>query len=313
MIIQYASDLHLEFVKNRDYMRRQPLLPKGDVLVLAGDIVGNFDIYNNGMRDLMDFCTDNFEATYWVPGNHEYYGFDIATQCGVINEAIRSNVFLVNNIAIERADVRFVFSTMWTAISEEQSWLVAKRLSDYHAIKYGDKLLTVEDYNALHRYCLAFIKGALAVPFDGATVVVTHHVPTYMHYPEQYRGDGLNEAFAVELHDYIYGLGMDEGGGMRYERGGMSDELGGMRYEGGGMSDEGGGMRYERGGMSDEGGGMSDYVRGEKIFCPYWIYGHHHKNVAAFEIGKTKMLTNQLGYVSYGEQKLFNREATVEL
>jgi len=265
-------------VKNRDYMRRRPLLPMGDVLVLAGDIVLLNEMDKH--RDFFDFCADNFESTYWVPGNHEYYGFDIATQCEVINEAIRSNVFLVNNIAIERADVRFVFSTMWSAISAEQQWLVAKRLSDFYTIKFGDKLLTVEDYNALHRYCLAFIKGALAVPFDGATVVVTHHVPTYMHYPEEYRGDGLNEAFAVELHDYIYGLGMDEEGGEK---------------------------------MGDMEGEKVDCVGGQKIFCPYWIYGHHHKNVPAFEIGKTKMLTNQLGYVNYGEQKLFNREATIEL
>jgi hypothetical protein len=34
-------------------------------------------------------------------------------------------------------------------------------------------------------------------------VVVSHHVPTYLNYPEQYRGSILSDAFAVELFPLI--------------------------------------------------------------------------------------------------------------
>jgi hypothetical protein len=34
-------------------------------------------------------------------------------------------------------------------------------------------------------------------------VIVTHHAPTFMNYPEKYMGDSLNEAFAVEMYEEV--------------------------------------------------------------------------------------------------------------
>lgn len=45
----------------------------------------------------------------------------------------------------------------------------------------------------------------------------------------------------------------------------------------------------------------------------YWIYGHHHRNVPAFSIEKTEVLTNQLGYVHLGEDVGFERDKIIAL
>ena len=81
-----------------------------------------------------------------------------------------------------------------------------------------------------------------------------YHVPTFVHYPEEYKGDVLNEAFAIELHDFIEPSGIE-----------------------------------------------------------YWLFGHHHQNIADFKIGSTKMITNQLGYVKYNEYAGFDVGKTIEI
>lgn len=51
-----------------------------------------------------------------------------------------------------------------------------------------------------------------------------------------------------------------------------------------------------------------------KRCCPnYWIYGHHHSNIAPFQMGDTTLVTNQLGYVRMGEHLQFSFDAIIEL
>jgi predicted phosphohydrolase len=107
MTIQYASDLHLEMTDNKYFLQDEPLQPVGDLLLLAGDIapfrfIKEYDWF-------FDYISNNFKTTYWIPGNHEYYHYDLASKCGSFNEAIRDNIFLVNDYAVTVENARMIF------------------------------------------------------------------------------------------------------------------------------------------------------------------------------------------------------------
>jgi predicted phosphohydrolase len=201
MIIQYASDLHLEFSENQRYLKSNPLQPNGDVLILAGDIVPFAALDQHDA--FFDYLSDHFKTTYWIPGNHEYYQFDLQQKCGTINEAIRSNVHLVNNIAIKQEGVQFIFSTLWSKISASNQEQLQRSITDFQAIRYNTDRFNVAQFNEQHNACLAFITQELQRETVEKRVVVTHHVPTLMNYPEKYKTTPASEAFAVELVDLI--------------------------------------------------------------------------------------------------------------
>ena len=100
MKIQYASDLHLEFPYKTRFLRNSPIIPVGDILVLAGDI-GMFDDDTLSSHSFWDWAADNFRETLVIPGNHEFYkSGDVGTiKNGCIVE-IRPNVKCYYNAVV---------------------------------------------------------------------------------------------------------------------------------------------------------------------------------------------------------------------
>ena len=201
MIIQYCSDLHLEFPENKRYLKENPIHPKGDILLLAGDIV-LFKLMDR-FNDFWDYLSENFQYTYWIPGNHEYYYSNISERSGTFCEKIRENVFLISNSYAIHGDTKFVFTTLWSKISDRNRFYIQQRLSDFYVIQKDKMPLTPNDYNQLHNECLSFLEEELCKNDCKKIVIVTHHVPTMQYYPERYKGDILNEAFVAELDDLI--------------------------------------------------------------------------------------------------------------
>lgn len=201
MKVQYCSDLHLEFPENREFIKQNPLIPVGEILLLAGDILP-FALIDKPC-DFFNYVSDNFEQVYWIPGNHEYYQYDIKDVSYPLNEKIRENLFLVDNQSVKIKDVNFIFSTLWSHISDQNRWKIQQSISDFFVIKNNGCNLTALEFNELHKKCLTFIETSLSEHHGEKNVVVTHHVPTLMNYPKQYKSSPINEAFAVELFELI--------------------------------------------------------------------------------------------------------------
>jgi len=201
MILQYCSDLHLEFLENETYIKANPIQPIGDILILAGDITLFTRI--DRQKDFFNYISDHFKETYWIPGNHEYYQSDISNRSGSFKEKIRNNVSLVNNITINVGTHQLLFSTLWSSISLLNGWRIERGLNDFYQISYNGKRLQVPDYNDFHKACIEFLRPALEEETKGKKVVITHHVPTFKNYPPEYKSDFLNEAFATLLDDLI--------------------------------------------------------------------------------------------------------------
>jgi predicted phosphohydrolase len=207
LTFQYCSDLHLEFDLNRKNIAKYPMAVKGDILLLAGDIVP-FKLLDQH-QDFFDFAAHNYTATYWIPGNHEYYGGDISNRSGVLHEAIRDNVFLVNNTTVTIEDVDLICSTLWSAIDPVHEWEITRAMSDFHVIKNNGEKLTIAEYNLMHRQCRKYVEDAIANSKSRHKMVMTHHIPTLLNYPAKFVNSPLYQAFAIELHDLIRNSGID--------------------------------------------------------------------------------------------------------
>ena len=208
MKIQYASDLHLEFPQNAHFLVENPIVKKADILVLAGDIV-SFDCVKD-VAWFFDYLSKNFKQTYWVPGNHEYYHYsNINNYVGSFNVAIRENVRLVNNITIKHEDVNLIFSTLWTKVQDKNMSYIKHGMNDYRLIRDNGEILHPRKTNQLFDENFAFITSELKRLKDEKTVVVTHHIPTLIDYPDQFKGDKLSEGFVTELSEVIEELNPD--------------------------------------------------------------------------------------------------------
>ena len=205
MKIQICSDLHLEFSKNREWLKHNPLVPKSEILIIAGDTYYLERDYSK--LDFINKVSKDFKHVYLIPGNHEYYGgYDIATALLSRQIDIKKNVHMVNNMSVEIDEVNLIFSTLWSKI-ENNANEIKRGMNDFRLIKFDKESFTISHYNTIHNKAFNFISNEIKK--EGKKVVVTHHLPSNYCNIDEFKGSMLNEAFCVEKTDFILNSEID--------------------------------------------------------------------------------------------------------
>ena len=199
MKIQYASDLHLEFRANREWLRENPLEVTGDILLLAGDII-TFTTNPIIDENFWLWCSNNYKKVLVVPGNHEYYRAKLFNLGEDIQWNVMPNVGYYDNKVIRIEDTDFILSTLWSHISSRNGYAIGQSMNDFYEIEYKGKLLTNKDYNMLHEKSVRFIEKAVKESTAQHIVVVTHHSPSLLTIATEHLTSPLWSAFATDLH-----------------------------------------------------------------------------------------------------------------
>lgn len=192
--VQVVADLHADHWRATGF---DPLadapLEDLDALILAGDIankgVTQWPIVLEALSKRMD------PARIWlIPGNHDYYGGRIDREDKLAEAAGRYGAHLAQKSELIFGQTRFLCCTLWTNMRlggqdvGSNMRRAELRMNDYRTIR-----IEGEGYRRLHPLATIklhtdhrmWLEAELAKPFEGETVVVTHHAPASEALPEK--------------------------------------------------------------------------------------------------------------------------------
>lgn len=239
MKIQLLSDLHLEV---HPAWVPTPA-PGADVLVLAGDIGSYQpgSLLTDSDFALARFSPKHGWPTpvFFVPGNHEYDALDFDVAHARLRETCErlGITWLEREVILwpgQNPAVRFIGTTLWTdfdALSPTTSstspppkaptgvaapslftqQLKARdkafRAANYYLKKTGSTRhgmpMLAEAVREQALVCQDWLVHALATPFDGSTVVVTHFAPSLMSADPRYGNAPGTAGFCNALDDLL--------------------------------------------------------------------------------------------------------------
>jgi hypothetical protein len=231
--IRIASDLHLEAFSGRNAeVLALDFLPRDDrdsesILVLAGDISSQ----DTQLIPFLKACCVRFPRVFYVAGNHEFYRHDYV----IYSKEIKAEILAMSGDGgslqnlecafddvgyeeLEDLKIRLIFTPLWadggpTLMDQGRTGFY---LNDFRLITMPmhddphyrpSRKFSVEDMMRIHKEQKAEILRLLETPFDGRSVVITHHLPSRRLVSARFwpgdGSDGANGGFASNCDNMI--------------------------------------------------------------------------------------------------------------
>ncbi len=212
------SDMH---VTQAD-MTAEIDIPPADVCLCAGDVS---EFLEHGLEFLKRRIAPTIPVML-VLGNHDYYGNTIADALTKARERSDGhNIHILENDTLAIDQIRIIGATLWTdyqipwGVEDELPlperaqaavYFCRREMLDFREIHgsppFPDgmpRLITSREIIARHVESKGFILTEMAKPWNGKTIVMTHHAPSPRSLLKQYQGRAANAAFASNLTDVI--------------------------------------------------------------------------------------------------------------
>ena len=200
MNLHILSDLHNEF----SHYIPSSASYEADVIVLAGDI------WKQDLGIYWARATWPTKEIVYVAGNHEFYGRNRNEVLSMLRIAAKkTGVYFLDDDEVIINGVRFLGATLWTdfeLLGDKKGCMVDGQmaLNDFRIIYEGDWVFSPMDSVNLHKRSIAFLTSKFSEKYDGKTVVVTHHLPSFHSVARRFQNDTLSACFASNL-DHMFG------------------------------------------------------------------------------------------------------------
>lgn len=218
MLIQIASDLHLEFYRDKPRTKEffatliDPTT-NADLLILAGDIGYPEDAITN---DFIHWSCGIWPEVVWIYGNHEYYN---KAECHHWKHGKKTYTMLEkdalapklsnlhgNNEVFLYEGIPILGATLWTDVKGSEGDDLVNGMADFTYIKQNDGYpFTLSEWTSRHSVERKWLQETLdAIASSGLrAIVVTHHLPTYKMILPHYENSKNNCGFAAHADDLV--------------------------------------------------------------------------------------------------------------
>jgi predicted phosphodiesterase len=203
MRLHVLSDLHLSLA-GMDLAATD-----ADLVILAGDIARP--------EQACAWARRIGKPVIYVAGNHEFYNGDLQNTLHALRSGCAgSSVHVLECEAWVFAGVRFLGATLWSdfrvfADDETRARSMANAavlIRDFQRISVDAerrRLFTPQDSRTLFDRTSTWLDAQLQQPFDGPTVVITHHAPSSKSIHPRFAGSLLNGCFVSDLERLMGG------------------------------------------------------------------------------------------------------------